>query len=176
MKQKCINVVLDLDNTLICSKYQKSKRKPDFEMTVGDEHFFVYKRPGLDRFIMDLFDNAKSVSVWTAATKDYCNKIVKNIFTHDEIKKLKFIWSRGKTSSRNGKIYLKDMSKVFASYKALKPYNTLLIDDNTDHMTISADNILPIKAWSGNIKDCELSKISKMLKQCSSYGSTKSRY
>ena len=81
MPKKKYNVILDLDNTLICAQHSKSKREPDFEIKVGNEHYYVYKRPGLDRFLNEIFDCSKSVSIWTAATKDYCNQIVKNIFT-----------------------------------------------------------------------------------------------
>ena len=165
MKPKRINVVLDLDNTLICARHKKMKKKPDFEMTVGHEHFYVYKRPGLDRFLMDLFEHAKSVSVWTSATKEYCNQIVKNIFTNEEKKKLKFVWSRNKTVNRNGGMFLKDMSKVFRKHKTCKPHNTLLLDDNRDHLLVSPENVLPIRAWVSNPSDCELKKFSTILKQ-----------
>ena len=168
MKRKYLNVVLDLDNTLISAHHQKYKRKPDFEITVCNEHYYVYKRPGLDKFLIDIFDNAKSVSIWTAATKDYCNQILKNILTHDERKKLKFIWSRGKTVNKNGGRYLKDMSKVFSEYRSMNPSNTILLDDNRDHMLVSPDTVVPVKAWLCNKKDSELSKISQKIKKFNS--------
>ena len=164
MNKKKLHFVLDLDNTLICSQYKKSK-KPAFEINIDDEHYYVYKRPGLDRFLLELFQYAKSVSIWTAATKEYCNQIVKNIFTDSERKKLKFIWSRNKTVNKPGMFYLKDMSKVFSHFSPMNKSNTLLIDDNPDHMTLSANNMLHIKPWDGsNNKDRELSKIIKLLK------------
>jgi len=160
-----MHFVLDLDNTLICSQSRRTK-KPSFEINLGGEHYYVYKRPGLDRFILEMFLHAKSVSIWTAATKDYCDKILKNIFTESERKKLKFIWSRNKTINRNGMYYLKDMSKVFSEFGSMNKSNTLLIDDNPDHMAVSEGNMMYIKPWMNlNCRDRELMKIVKLLRE-----------
>jgi len=165
MKSKNMHFVLDLDNTLICSQSRRTK-KPSFEINLGGEHYYVYKRPGLDRFILEMFLHAKSVSIWTAATKDYCNKILKNIFTESERKKLKFIWSRNKTINRNGMYYLKDMSKVFSEFGSMNKSNTLLIDDNPDHMVVSEGNMMYIKPWMNlSRRDRELMKIVKLLRE-----------
>lgn len=165
MGKKKVHIVLDLDNTLIQSRLSRTKKPPDFEINVAGEHYYVYKRPGLDKFIMNLFDNAKSVSVWTAATKDYCNQILKNIFTNEERKKLRFVWSRNKTINRDGYWYLKDMNRVFQQVRYMKPWNTLLLDDNPDHFVVSPNNVLGIKPWNGDRKDCELSKVSNLLQR-----------
>ena len=77
--RKTLNVVLDLDNTLISSHLSDKRGKPDFKIKVSGETYFVYKRPQLDEFIAELFDSTKSVSIWTAATKVYCDQIIKNI-------------------------------------------------------------------------------------------------
>ena len=165
MPKKKYNVILDLDNTLICAQHSKSKREPDFEIKVGNEHYYVYKRPGLDRFLNEIFDCSKSVSIWTAATKDYCNQIVKNIFTRDERKRLKVVWSRGKTENKNGFFYVKDVSKMCASQPTFLHRNTVLIDDNPDHAVVSPDNLLRIRPWNSpsQRKDTELRKVLKVL-------------
>ena len=173
MNKKKLHFVLDLDNTLICAQRKKTK-KPAFEINIDNEHYYVYKRPGLDRFLLELFIHAKSVSIWTAATKEYCNQIVKNIFTDSERKKLKFIWSRNKTVNKSGMFYLKDMSKVFSHFGPMNKSNTLLIDDNPDHMTLSANNMLRIKPWNGSNGDRELSKIIRLLKDQPTYKTSSS--
>ena len=70
---KKFHIVLDLDNTLISAikvnPNQKVKKTPDFNIKVGGESFYVYKRPYLNKFLREIFNQAKSVSIWTAATK-----------------------------------------------------------------------------------------------------------
>lgn len=165
MTIKKLNVVLDLDQTLIYSETQELKKQPDFIFSLDKEKFFVYKRPGLDEFIDNLFKQCKSVSIWTAATRSYCNKIVKNVFTPAQKKKLKFIWTRPQTSTLNGHSYLKNMTKVFNKYKTMNSNNTILLDDNPDHFIASPKSLHYIKPWTPQKpRDKELSKITKLIK------------
>ena len=184
------HIVLDLDETLIYSLSVTTTKKPDFEIRIGNDTYFVhkrpeldiflkpdfeikiekntyfvYKRPGLDTFLNEIFKRAASVSVWTAATRDYCNKIVKNIFTPEQIKKLRFIWSRSKTVSKHGYSYLKDMSKVFKKYNNMNKKNTILLDDNVYHFMTSPDTVHNIKSWDkpAHRNDRELAKVLKTI-------------
>ena len=162
--KKKLHVVLDLDQTLIFSEINELRKPHDFVIKVGNDIFFVHKRPGLNDFLEKLFKNAKSVSVWTAAVKPYCNQIVKNIFTPNQRKKLKFVRSRSKTSNLNGYYFLKNMNKVFNMYKTMNSHNTILIDDNPDHYVTSSGSLQYIKPWKPHkSKDKELSKILKLL-------------
>ena len=163
--KKTTHVVLDLDQTLIESVDVELRKKPDFEVKIENTHYYVYKRPGLDKFINGIFTHAASVSVWTAATRPYCMQIIKNIFTEKQYKKLRFIWSRNQTINKDGFYYLKDMSKVFKKFKNMNRKNTILIDDNPNHFVVSPDCVKYISGWSHtNIKDGELSKMLKMIK------------
>ena len=159
-----MNVVLDLDQTLIFSEIKETKKPHDFVIKVGNDIFFVHKRPGLNDFLEKLFKNAKSVSVWTAATKPYCDQIVKNIFTPKQRKKLRFVWSRSKTSNMNNYYYLKNMNKVFRQYKTMNSRNTILLDDNPDHYMASPSSLHYIRPWEPHkSRDKELLKILKLI-------------
>ena len=109
--------------------------------------------------------DSSSSSCKFSATKDYCNQIIKNIFTRDERKKLKVVWSRGKTENKNGFFYVKDVSKMCASQPTFLRRNTVLIDDNPDHAVVSPDNLLRIRPWNSpsQRKDTELRKVLKVL-------------
>lgn len=168
------NVILDLDQTLIWAthsytnkgyKGKDSKRTYNFKIKIGRDTYFVFKRPGLDNFLKKIFEESLSVSIWTAATKVYCDKIVNNIFTDEQKSKLKFIWTRNKTISKDGYYYLKDLNKVFKSFKNFNTKNTILIDDNPNHFIVSPCNVKYIKAWETpkHSKDNELSKILRFL-------------
>ena len=161
-----MNVVLDIDETLIYSSPHRLSKKPDFEIKIENEYYYVYKRPHLDKFLDLLFKHAKTVSLWTAAARPYCNQIIRNIFSPLLMKKIKFIWTRNRTITKNNLFYLKDMSKVFKNFKGLTKHNTFLIDDNTNHSIISPDNVKHIKPWNkpNNTKDTELRKIIQFVK------------
>lgn len=84
-------IVLDLDNTLLCSvedsKYAKSRAKLDeFMKSEGGKHsahhwmrgaFHIYARPGLQDFLDFAFRNFR-VIIWTAASCDYMWFIVRH--------------------------------------------------------------------------------------------------
>jgi hypothetical protein len=74
-KHKRINVVLDLDQTLVSAedwntqdfkKYKKKAKK--FQFHDMDGYYIVFERPNLQSFLDYLFANF-NVSVWTAASK-----------------------------------------------------------------------------------------------------------
>jgi len=160
MKKK-LHIILDLDNTLIRAYYREQKTKCDFKFYVPQETFYVYKRPFLDDFLKKIFKKAKTVSVWTSATKPYCNAILKNIMSLKQRQKLRFVWSRKQTSCVNDTCYLKDLSKVFSKYKDMNNTNTFLLDDNKNHSLASSGNIYFIKPWKTykDIYDNELIKV-----------------
>ena len=85
--------------------------------------------------------------------------------TPEQRDKLKFIWSRNKTTCKDQLCYLKDMSKVFDTYKNMNARNTFLLDDNQNHFHISPNNIQHIKPWRNPLdcKDTELVKILKFM-------------
>jgi TFIIF-interacting CTD phosphatase-like protein len=87
-----INVILDLDNTLISSLSQEEQRdaaissstnnalsekmqKLKFKDMPPDDEYKVFERPGLQDFLDFLFANF-NVSVWTAASKSYALFII----------------------------------------------------------------------------------------------------
>jgi len=55
-------LTLDLDETVVFATEQKLAREEDFRVA----QYFVYKRPGLDRFVTFVFEHFK-VAVWTAS-------------------------------------------------------------------------------------------------------------
>ena len=167
MKESETNIILDIDNTLIVSSERKLNKNPDFEIKLGEDKFYVYKRHNLNKFIDYIFRKYKSVSIWTAATKPYCDKILKNIFTHDQREKLRFIWTRNKTINKYGYLYLKDLSKVFKKFRNFNNKNTILLDDNTDHFITSGINVVYIPPlYKVDTNDNHLIKSLTYIKKC----------
>jgi hypothetical protein len=135
MKKK--NFVLDIDNTLVHTIVNTTvMREPDFTFVIDGNRYNVYKRPGVERFLENIFNIAKSVSVWSMGTKHYVLKVIKHVFSPEQQKKLKFIKTRqsGKTINTNHGVYsdVKLMSNLY-NLKGFTRDNTVLIDDSDIH-------------------------------------------
>src|SRR5579872_1957723 len=93
---KKINIILDLDNTLINSLTfkeltQMSKSKEDkFKHIDMDDLYRVFFRPHLQKFLDYLFENF-NVSVWTSASLFYVSFIVDNIILTKPNRKLDLV-------------------------------------------------------------------------------------
>lgn len=74
-------VLLDLDNTIICTHFEKDIQDDinyDFTFNLHNRKYAVLIRPHLDKFLDYLFDNFL-VYVWTSATKEYAEIIVDKV-------------------------------------------------------------------------------------------------
>src|SRR3989344_2393573 len=93
-------IILDIDGTLLhCFEYDIDYLPCihyDFEIYFDNKIFgYVYERPNVKEFIKYLF-NYYDVAVWTAAGSEYAYQIVKKLFTDEQRKELKFVWSSEK--------------------------------------------------------------------------------
>ena len=126
----------------------------------------TFIRPHLQTLITFLFKNY-NVSVWSNGYYTYVDKICDIIFTKSQRKKLKIIFGARGTLNGNHFVYdiknkkkvydfekhnnwIKDLSHLFKT----KPYstifnkdNTILIDDQVDHLNYNKHNVLNIKHW-----------------------------
>jgi TFIIF-interacting CTD phosphatase-like protein len=140
---KKINLVLDLDNTLICSVPMKEVRTMErnnhkslskLRYRDMDDIYRVFYRPYLDEFLSYAFKNF-DVTVWTAATKDYASFIVDNIITDGKKLKKKrrlkmFFYDDNCDQSQSifKETSHKDLRYLY-NFKDYHGCNTLIIDD-----------------------------------------------
>lgn len=139
------NVLLDLDNTLICAEPTEDifnipnveKKIVEYTMDVPvnyynmDDYYLVFERPYLQEFLDFLFENY-NVSIWTAASKDYALFIIDNIISRPNrnIDYIFFSYHCNLSKKKyNGRI--KDLSMLWDQYKlpGYEPDNTIIIDD-----------------------------------------------
>lgn len=92
MSEKIL-VILDLDETLIHATDKPHDDTWDFQVF----HYKVYKRPYLQEFLLGLKEHF-DVAVWSSASDDYVDLIVKEIFPEDYT--LKFVWGRSRCTYR----------------------------------------------------------------------------
>ncbi len=113
-----LTLVIDLDNTLICSTMIKIENAKNY--TIIDDNMYVYKRPYVDIFLTSLSQFCELV-IYTAGTQNYAEKIIDNIDRNNVIKKRFYRHD----CNKNGSFYLKDASICQTDDKRI-----LIIDDN----------------------------------------------
>jgi hypothetical protein len=137
------NVVLDLDNTLICAEAieefpftNKGIKENSLKFAIHnlDNIYIVFERPYLQEFLDRLFEEY-NVSIWTAATKEYALFIIKNIICpigKRRKRKLKWIfWDYHGEISYKKYNHPKNLKLLWNDFKLDNFYsdNTIIIDD-----------------------------------------------
>jgi TFIIF-interacting CTD phosphatase-like protein len=147
-------VVLDLDQTLISAEasedynFDKNKAKAKmFKYHDMDGYYIVFERPGVQPFLDFLFANY-TVSVWTAASKDYALFVIKNIILTKSDRRLDHIFfSYHCDISSLKKTGTKDLTTLNDIFQ-LPGYNrdtTVILDDYDEvHKTQPGNCIIAI--------------------------------
>jgi TFIIF-interacting CTD phosphatase-like protein len=176
--KKQLNVILDLDQTLISSETKSeldikkySDKMKEFYHKDLDDVYTVFERPHLQGFLDYLFENF-NVSVWTAASKSYALFIINNFILTKPERKLDFIFfSYHCTMSLRAKKGLKGLCMLWDTFniKGYRPDNTIIIDDNYDVKKIQKCNCFQIKPFNfydeNSEKDKELIKVANKLEK-----------
>ncbi|MCB2408260.1 NIF family HAD-type phosphatase [Hymenobacter lucidus] len=167
---KEILLILDLDETLIHASARELR--PDFDFQLY--HYYVYKRPYLDGFIRYCAQHFR-LAVWSSASDDYVQQIVKEIFPADI--QLEFVWGRSRCTpalvpyTDEFGFYNLDYSSQYEYAKRLKKVRRLgydlqrvLIVDDTPFKVLSnyGNAIYPV-AYTGQLDDNELLSLTKYL-------------
>ncbi len=153
------HIVLDLDGTLVC-----------------DEAWQIpIARPFLHEFILFLFSNCASVSIWTAASKEWLNTVCKHIFepilkhtTYTFLHK----WSDERCSLRpnwqaiedggewnRSQFVVKRLKKIWRCNTTplkLTRQNTLIVDNHPTTYKDNYGNAIPIRTWIASASDADL--------------------
>jgi TFIIF-interacting CTD phosphatase-like protein len=136
-------VIFDLDHTLVSST---------LENIVSDYTFMgfsMHVRPGAQKLIEDLqsLSNVR-VGVWTAASKDYCDEVVKRLFLqqppffvrcYDHCSHIRI--QEGLTSSSV------QIRKRIKNIRNVNLKRTLIIDDTPSTYADNYGNAIPISSW-----------------------------
>jgi len=173
------NVLLDLDNTIICAVekqyYDAEKFKSlDENLYFKDfgKYYRIYERQGLQSFLNFLFENF-NVSVFTAASKDYALFIVNNfILRNRPDNKIQWMFHSYHTTISEAKYHsYKDLRLLWETIpETFTPDNTVIIDDLKQVKKANKQNCINVKAFevynedkksvvNNSIKDNELSKL-----------------
>ena len=200
-KKKKYNIILDIDETLCTSVFNLSDNKlktfnvsniVNLSISAKKKDSLIFNRPYL-LFFLNYLVNNYNVSIWSAGTKKQAMGILDSL--PEKIKNaFKFIMVRHKLDThkityvnlKNNKKYtfpnlktrpLKPMDFLFEHKDFKNTYkkdNTLLIDDNSYHKSISPDNVILIPEYTYNSpNDIVLLKLVKWFKKNMSKNSNK---
>jgi len=163
--EKKLNIVLDLDNTIIlCEVVKKEHREVvDKEIRSGNRHrlltsfeddmyvSYIYERPYLKYFLLSVYDNY-NIYIYTNAHITYYNYVIEAL-----VKKYPFLHISGFSAKQNiteTNIKCLNWIKIYTGYMINYGFlqNTIILDDRHDVWPINLDNLLKIKPWE-NIDD-----------------------
>jgi TFIIF-interacting CTD phosphatase-like protein len=181
-------IVLDLDQTVISSEIlKKSAADEGDKIYVIEENreksklfnyqnmeglYVIFERPHLQEFLTFLFANFR-VGVWTAASQDYANFIVRNILIGDYTdRKLDFFMCsyHGQKSSDMFK-GPKDLDMITQLYNLPGSHkgNIVIVDDYSEVYKVQPKNCILAKEFCyfglGSDKDDFLLKVIENLKE-----------
>ena len=156
-------LILDIDETLLHSTYEKLKRKPDFLYKARN----VYLRPGIEVFLDFCFANFE-VGVWTSARAEYARYVLKQLKIDDKIIFLRTRKYCIKSNQWNGFSYdykyIKDLTTII-DYKI---QDMLILDDTPQNIT-PIENSIAIDDYRGGENDNALEMIQRILVDCLKY-------
>lgn len=154
-KEYKLNIVLDLDNTIVNALSIEDRRKlssdfgKKFKFRDYIPFFRIYARPHLDEFLDYLFNNF-NVAVLTAAEKDYALFIVEKFILTKPNRHLEFVMFRNQVDMAE-EIFggMKDLRVIWETFKVSNfyPSNTIIIDDLDLVAQTNPNNTIRIEAF-----------------------------
>ncbi|KAL5721204.1 hypothetical protein ACHQM5_013792 [Ranunculus cassubicifolius] len=147
-KQEKKLLVLDMDNTLMYSSQVSFGEGEDdlvFTLVEGGSNYYVKLRPGV-RFFLEKVAEMFDVMIFTAADKDYADKIIDFLDPENTL-----ISRRAYYDDFVEHGCVKDMSKLERDLAKVA-----IIDDIPQNYQLQKDNGIPIKNWSNEPDDEEL--------------------
>jgi len=156
--------ILDLDETLIFGTQKKLDRSEDFKVS----EYYVYKRPHLNEFILEIYKHYE-IAFWSSAGDEYVQQVTSKIKPKNI--EFEFVWSRDKAVYQRN---FEEHGDVESHYHYVKPlkkvkklgYNLsdfLIIDDSPHKCKLNFGNAIYPKAYEGALIDDELCVLSKYL-------------
>lgn len=178
MKGK-LNVILDLDNTIISAVPTEdfpwnddSRKKVEYlKLHNMEGYYMVFERPYVQDFLNFIFENF-NVSVWSAASKNYVLYIIENVILTKPNRKLQHIFF-SYHCNLSKKLYkggLKQLDLLWDCFEIpmYNSKNTIIIDDLKKIKNIQPCNCINVKPFEflddDSPKDTELKKVMNLLK------------
>ena len=158
-------IILDLDNTLICSEEIDDKKfltkyesKFDKFKSSKFEEYKIFHRPHLQEFLDYIFKHY-NVSIWTAASKDYALFIINKILLQNKpernIDVILFRYHCELSEEHKGTSKKLQMLWNQFKFKDYNRNNTVILDDLDEVYECQTKNCIPAKAFEFKKKNSE---------------------
>jgi TFIIF-interacting CTD phosphatase-like protein len=176
-----MNVLLDLDNTLINTLEEDERMSIPLAFQDKFDHkdmlpfgMRIYARPGLQEFLDYLFENF-NVSVFTAAEQEYALFIIKNFLLTKPNRKVQYIFFRYHVDMTLQRYDgTKDLRLLFNIFRLpnFYPCNTVIIDDLDDVHKANPHHAIAIASFDvtrdnkinyESVNDNDLSRVQSIL-------------
>ena len=144
------NIILDLDNTLICSVMYSQTYIVPRDIELKSHNFpkgncIIYERPHLKEILYNL-SKKYTISVWTSASKEYGRFVIDKCFP--KYIKINFFYSNEDTELCLEKYHrVKPLEYVYENNPGYNKLNTIIIDDLVDVSASNPNNTLQIKPF-----------------------------
>ena len=155
-------MVLDIDGTLI-----NENNDPN--------NWSVVSRPYLEEFLYYCFTSFETVSIWTAATKEWFNyvdeTILKPIRRKYNLPNFFLVWTSERCSYKKDiftstRFSIKRLRKLWKKKKwGLTKYNTLILDNTPRTYIENYGNAVPIPTFDKRFPDSYLKYLTHYLEQ-----------
>jgi len=138
-----MHVIFDLDGTLIHSSDEKE----------------IIARPHLDELLDFCFANFTSVSIWTAASSEWAERVCKE---HLNGRNFRFVWTGNRCVnkwrsqgfySEPVPISIKPLTKVWKDFEDMTKHNTIIVDDTIETYERNYGNAIHIPSFRGEEND-----------------------
>ena len=153
-------LILDLDETLIYSIPKSQYKNESYDFLIEDD-YYVKIRPHAESFVMEMAKHFE-LAVWTAATRDYAEYIVRELFKKNEIE-LQFFHAREQCVEKEEtrvmydyyvkKYHIKDLKKIKKNFKLDR---VLMVDDLNISLVRNYGNLIKIDPFKGESDDEQL--------------------
>lgn len=137
------HLVLDLDDTLITSKEVNRSAVP-YDYYESQSKLYVWKRPGVDKFLRWCCGRFKSVNIWSHGKETWVVNNVVQLFAREQVEEMNFIYSRDQAVMRCGGMY-KDLD-VLAEF-GMTQDNTVAVDDQPFNYIRTPNNVVSIAPY-----------------------------
>lgn len=159
--EKKLHVVLDMDQTLLFGSIDRSDVPDDQDTYAARFGMTIYLRPKVRAFLQKSFASFASVSLYSAASKEWIDEGLKAMGPICD----NFNMVMDNKYLRN---QLKDLKMIYSTEKGLElcmnKTNTILVDDCIYHGAYQPDNIINILPYDSiNKEDNELESIYEQL-------------
>ena len=164
IKKKKKTLILDLDETLVHSSFEKINNNkgyffPDMTLKIlFDNQYhdvYVYKRPFVDEFIIQM-SKLYNLFIFTASISEYANPVINQLDKFNLLSKRLF--RENCFYDKENNLYVKDLNILNEDLK-----DVIIIDNNPVSYSFNVENGLPIKTWHFDKSDFELEKFVPLL-------------